>query len=72
MWNINDIVIKNLSNLNFVYNAVYILFVGVYWIYIRRGPAQDVTFFYKPSHFSELQSCKSIVSTDFPFVFIFK
>ena len=31
----------------------------------RRGPAQDVPSFYTPPHFSELQSCKSIISTDF-------
>ena len=37
-----------------------------------RGPVQDVPFFYTPSHVSELQSCKLIISTDFPFIFIFK
>ena len=35
-------------------------------------PSQDVPFFYTPSHLSELKSCKSIISTDFPFIFIFK
>ena len=39
---------------------------------VIKGPAQDVPFFYTPSHFSELQSCKSIISTDFSLVFIFK
>ena len=29
-------------------------------------------FFYTPSHLSELQSCKSIISTNFSFVFLFK
>ena len=29
----------------------------------RRGPAQDVPFFYTPSNLSRLQSCKSIIST---------
>ena len=38
----------------------------------RRGPAQDAPFFYTPSHLSELQSCKSILSTGFPFIFILK
>ena len=41
---------------------------GLLW----RGPAQDVPFFYTPSHLSELQSCKSIISTGFPYIFIFK
>ena len=38
----------------------------------RWGPAQDVPFFYTPSHLSELQSCASIISTKFPFILIFK
>ena len=42
------------------------------WLALWRGPAQDVPFFYTPSHFSELNSCKSIISTNFPFIFIFK
>ena len=29
----------------------------------RRVPAQDVPFFYTPSHLCELQSFKSIIST---------
>ena len=37
-----------------------------------RGPAQDVPFFYTPSHLSELQSFKSIISTHFLLIFIFK
>ena len=40
--------------------------------HIRRGPAQDVPFFYTPSHLSELQSFKSIISTNISSVFIFK
>ena len=32
---------------------------------VRRGPAQDAPLFYTPSHFSELQSCKSIISSYF-------
>ena len=40
--------------------------------FIRLCPAQDVPFFYIPSHLSELQSCKSIMSTNFPFILIFK
>ena len=32
----------------------------------RRGPAQCVPLFYTPYHFSELQSCKSIISAYFP------
>ena len=28
-------------------------------------------FFYTPSHLSRLQSCKSIISTDFAFIFVF-
>ena len=36
------------------------------YIYIyRRGPSQDVPFFCTPSHLSELQSFKSIISTHF-------
>ena len=38
----------------------------------RRGPAQDVPFFYTPSQLSELKSCKSIVSTNISIIFIFK
>ena len=37
-----------------------------------QGPAQNAPFFYTPSHLSELQSFKSIISTIFPFIFIFK
>ena len=32
---------------------------------VWRGPAQDVPFFYTRYHFSELPSCKSIISTVF-------
>ena len=39
---------------------------------LRQGPAQEFPFFYTPSYLSELQSCKSIISTDFSFIFIFK
>ena len=38
----------------------------------RQGTTQDDPFFYTPSHLSELKRCKSIISTDFRFVFIFK
>ena len=38
----------------------------------RRGPAQDVIFFYTGSHLSELQSCTLTFLTDFYFIFIFK
>ena len=34
--------------------------------YDRQGLAQDVPLFYTSSHLSELQSCKSIVSTHCP------
>ena len=37
-----------------------------------RGPSQDVPFFYTPSHLSELQIFKSIITTEYYFVFIFK
>ena len=37
-----------------------------------RVLAQDVPFFYTPSHLSELRSFKSIISTHVPFIFIFK
>ena len=37
----------------------------------RRGPAQDAPLFYTPSHLSRLQIWKSIISTDFAFIFIF-
>ena len=40
--------------------------------YKGRGTAQDVLFFYTPYHLSELQSFKSIISTDFSLIFIFK
>ena len=40
--------------------------------YDRRGPAQDVPFFYTPSHFSELQNTKSIIAINFHFIFMFK
>ena len=39
---------------------------------LQRGPAQNVPFFYTPSHFSELQSCKLIISTEIYFIFIVK
>ena len=39
---------------------------------LKQGPAQDLYCFYTPSNLSELQSCKSIISTNFPFIFIFK
>ena len=39
---------------------------------IRRGTAQDVPCFYTPSNLSELKIFKSIPSTNFPFIFIFK
>ena len=32
---------------------------------IRRGPSQDVPFFYTQSHLSKIQSCKSIISAAF-------
>ena len=38
----------------------------------RHGPAQDVPFFYMPSQLSELQSFKSIISTNISGIFIFK
>ena len=38
----------------------------------RRGPAQDVTFFYTVSHLSELQHCTLIFSANFHFIYIFK
>ena len=37
-----------------------------------RGPAQDVPFFYRPYHLSELKSFKLIISTHFTFTFMFK
>ena len=39
---------------------------------VGRGPAQDIPFFYTPSQLSEIQSFKSIISTRFTFIFIFK
>ena len=36
------------------------------------GSIPRLPFFYTPPHLSELKSCKSIISTDFPFIFIFK
>ena len=42
------------------------------YLFCRRGPAQDVPFLYTRSHLSEVQSCKSIISTDFTLIFIFK
>ena len=39
---------------------------------IERGPYQDTPFFYTPYHFSELKSFKSLISTHFLFIFIFK
>ena len=38
----------------------------------RWGPSQEFHFFYKPSHLSALQSCKSTVSTNFCSISIFK
>ena len=38
---------------------------------IGRIPVQEVPFFYTLSHLSELWSCKSIISTHFPFIFIY-
>ena len=38
--------------------AVFVAFIG-------RGLSQDVTFFYMGSHFSKLQSCALIFSTNF-------
>ena len=40
--------------------------------YKRRGPAQDVLFFYTPYHLIELQNSNLIISTHLPFIFIFK
>ena len=51
--------------------SYHIYSVGKYCT-LRRGPAQDVPFFYTPSNLSALQSCKSIISTDFTFIFMFK
>ena len=45
--------------------STHILFHGI------RGPAQDVPFFYAPTHLSELQSFKSIISTNISGIFVF-
>ena len=39
--------------------------------YIWLGLAQDVHFFYRLSHSSELQNCALILSTNFRYIFIF-
>ena len=39
---------------------------------IRLVPGQDVHFFYTRSHFSALQNCAVLFSTNFQFIFIFK
>ena len=38
----------------------------------RRGPAQDTPFFHTPSHFSEQQTFKSIISTNISGILISK
>ena len=38
----------------------------------RWGPDQNLLYLYPSFHLSKLQSCKSIISTDFLFIFIFK
>ena len=47
----------------FIYNFIY---------YLWRVPAQDIPFFYTTFHLSELKSCKSIISTNFTFIFVIK
>ena len=42
------------------------------YIHWRLGPAQDVQFFYTPSHMSAIQNCALIVSTNFQFIFTIK
>ena len=46
--------------------------LNIFVLRVRRGPAQDVPFFYTGSRFSELQSCTLIFSANFSFIFIFK
>ena len=40
--------------------------------HIRLVPAQDVHFFYTRYHFSALQNCALLFSTNFQFIFTFK
>ena len=49
-----------------------LLVAGKHHFHPRSGPSQESPFFYMPSHLSELKSFKSIISTHFPFIFIFK
>ena len=39
---------------------------------IRPSPYQDVHFFYTRAHFSALQNCALILSSNFQFIFKFK
>ena len=39
---------------------------------IRHGPDQDAPFFNTPSHLSQIQSFKSIISTSSPLILILK
>ena len=56
---------------SYSYGTSYWYILG-YNIFNGRGPAQNVTFFYTGSHYSELQSCTLIFSNNFYFLFLFK
>ena len=48
---------------------------GLYKVFkdvVRRGPSKDIPFFYRGSNLSEIQCCKSSISTDYTLIFIFK
>ena len=42
--------------------------LSVIGFHSRRGPAQDVPFFYTPSLLSEIKSFKATISTHFTFI----
>ena len=70
-------VIKLIQNLSHIlYISIYFYFwipsYGIARLFCGRGPAQDVPFFYTRYHLSEIPRWKSIISTYFLFVFIFK
>ena len=73
-----NVIWKLIHPLNYRYRRKQKQFYIMSWILTFnlilwwRGPAQDAPFFYTSSHLSELKSCKSIISTNLPLIWIFK
>ena len=67
----NILCLLTLNQVGFQLDFIILLQFILNQPHTRRGPAQDVTFFYTPSHLNELQSCKSSISTNISGIFIF-